>query len=709
MSNDDEDRRRDAGRSWTSWFQPADSRRLEEARNESTSNELDQHFERWVKAQDERARTKTRTNGHARAAEQGRRPIRDDFETNPFVAFKSFVDDQISAFTHLPAKSREQRRQQQEDGREAEATCEEEDKLRRWTGRRDVSHWLHKESKSIFADVAMCELSPEEHQCAEEATWMLLTESMQKNAMVPTAKLARLYFDPEPWFPARDLFSTFDLMNILESTNVRRPAWQETDILASRRLGVIMPWLSVDWFRHSPYSPMSLERHPELSKFDTKWRHAFENLLEATLDKPMTNEERFGLRSAHRHATSTWHGPGLDWMLSLQCRGILPPQLPSWYSAEHLHTASTGLPWQDFTYRFSKLERKPFGLHHDRDTSSLMSNIALPPPDGAQTADASTELDMYEQVASQSPVCPFKAGKTVQEGTRRERLGLCQDPEATGLCPDDLGREIQARASEEGAVSDDSAISYQALTNHQLQLMMVEEQNAKEAKMFEEQYGKQALEQEAYGRDTWPGECPNELGKEVQRAAEEEREQCPDPMGREIGAFARQLGCSVGELLDELEELEDDDELDDEDEDDEDDHLPGELWSQARQAQAAEPRRRIPLSLNRPWNSEAGIEEASPRPAHEGLARHWDRMVDQSREPYANQQPVVQQDAAGEKPVSTSMTTLTTRSADGSVTTKIVRQVRYADGREENSESVQTSEGEQTVGQDKPKKGWFWS
>ena len=74
---------------------------------------------------------------------------------------------------------------------------------------------------------------------------------------------------------------------------------------------------------------MRLEAHPGLE--DSCWRAAFEDLLCSALDKPMVSEEKVGQRIPYGKPQSTYRGPGLDWMLSLQCRGILPPQLPSLY------------------------------------------------------------------------------------------------------------------------------------------------------------------------------------------------------------------------------------------------------------------------------------------------------------------------------------------------------------------------------------------
>ena len=90
-------------------------------------------------------------------------------------------------------------------------------------------------------------------------------------------------------------------------------------------------WLSVDWFRRSPYSPVRLEANPQLQRSGVDWREAFEDLMCAALDKPT------GPKAPKWKADT-----GFAWLTSLQRRGILPPQLPRLYAChDRLNTAAS--------------------------------------------------------------------------------------------------------------------------------------------------------------------------------------------------------------------------------------------------------------------------------------------------------------------------------------------------------------------------------
>ena len=305
MGADDDDRRRDYGTSWMSWFKPTDSRRLEEARSNSkaTLDETEQQFMHWIEQQDAETQAKRHPDVVEELARERER------EVNPFVAFKSFVDDGFAAIADFPSHFRER------TGRkEQTAVKETEDKWRHWSGRNDTVDYVESCRKD-FAAAAWPSLPKEDQDRAREATTMLLNQAMSRNAHVPTHKLALLFHDPE----ARSL---------------------------SIPPAVTQPWLSVAWFRHSQYSPVNLERHPHLGQFDTKWRNAFEDLLEAALDKPMSSQEKYGVRPPYFHPTQTWRGSGLDWMLSLlhvlDCDAESDP--PTSSSGRRSQSADPGLP-----------------------------------------------------------------------------------------------------------------------------------------------------------------------------------------------------------------------------------------------------------------------------------------------------------------------------------------------------------------------------
>lgn len=211
-------------------------------------------------------------------------------ESNPLITFKHFVDDTFSTLTSF-SRSLENTQASREDGEH------EFDKwYKRWTGAENTRHLVQLQGEWITATRSHCELLGEPSDEARAITRMLLLESARRNSHVSPSKITALFEDPA---------STY---------GDEHPRW-----------------LSVEWFKSSTDSPINLEADPALAKYDTKWRHAFEDLLEAALDKPMSSRERFGYRGSIG-PTSTWRGPGLDWMLSLQCRGILPPQLPIMYS-----------------------------------------------------------------------------------------------------------------------------------------------------------------------------------------------------------------------------------------------------------------------------------------------------------------------------------------------------------------------------------------
>ncbi|GAB7330689.1 hypothetical protein MBLNU13_g02251t1 [Cladosporium sp. NU13] len=204
-------------------------------------------------------------------------------ETNPLISFKHFVDDAFSAVTNFQKRARDVH----------EALEDEHDKVyKRWTGAENTHVLIQIQGAWAKGTKAHVEVMGRPSDEARASARMLLLESARRNSHVSPSKITALFEDP---------------------------------------VGDHPHWLGVDWFKSSPDSPVNLEADPALAKYDTKWRHAFEDLLEAALDKPMTSREKFGYRGSIG-PTSTWRGPGLDWMLSLQCRGILPPQLPTMYS-----------------------------------------------------------------------------------------------------------------------------------------------------------------------------------------------------------------------------------------------------------------------------------------------------------------------------------------------------------------------------------------
>lgn len=263
----------------------------------------------------------------------------DDASTSiksPFERFKNFVDDNFSTFAegfkNFPSNVSELKAKMQQ---EREARRQEElDISRKWVGTDDSPDHIRMQVDRQSAD---------ERHAVKDATYMLLREAYERNKHVSPEKILKLFQDNESNFGYLDQFATpmlsyggacyykNETVENLPST-ARWGSW----------LNPRYQWLSVDWFKRSPYSPLRLEDRPDLngpvsSVLDSKWRAAFEDLLCAALDKPMkAPQEKVGQRFPYGNPQSTTTGPGLDWMLSLQCRGILPPQLPSLYKPVRL-------------------------------------------------------------------------------------------------------------------------------------------------------------------------------------------------------------------------------------------------------------------------------------------------------------------------------------------------------------------------------------
>ena len=243
---------------------------------------------------------------------------------SPFERFKNFVDSNISTlsegFKNFPSNISELKARMQLE-REARMN-EEQDIWLAWTGSMDSPDHIQMQIERSTHD---------ERELSREAVYQLLLQAFKRNQDVPADKIMNLYSDNEWNFGGLDKFA--NPMLSFGGACYYKPETVE-NLPSTARWGWPAPspqWLSVDWFKRSPYSPIRLETYPGLEEEGCKWRAAFEDLLSAALDKPMVSEEKVGIRSLYGKPQSTYYGPGLEWMLSLQCRGILPPQLPSLY------------------------------------------------------------------------------------------------------------------------------------------------------------------------------------------------------------------------------------------------------------------------------------------------------------------------------------------------------------------------------------------
>jgi len=160
------------------------------------------------------------------------------------------------------------------------------------------------------------------------------------------------------------------------------------------------PWLSVDWFKNSPYSPIQIEQHHHAHQHGSMWRAAFEDLLSAELGKEQRAHEAWTGRLNNQRLYSSWAQAGMDWMLGLQCRGVLPPQLPQLYRLRSSGNDRMDRHMMDTIFR-DLVQGKPNmwdGAPVMHDFERLAQEIATFDQDEikAQSSEPETEADLYE-------------------------------------------------------------------------------------------------------------------------------------------------------------------------------------------------------------------------------------------------------------------------------------------------------------------------
>ncbi|KAK5166449.1 uncharacterized protein LTR77_007992 [Saxophila tyrrhenica] len=251
-------------------------------------------------------------------------------EPGPFERFKSFVDSNLASLSsglrNFPSNVSELKAQMEAERLSQEAR--ERDISFRWTGSTDSPDYIATERDRA---------TEQEKVEVKEAAISLLAEAFRRNEGVGYEKIDWLYRDPEGEKEARlGLVDRFALGPLLSwgGACFYKPETEEnlpSTALWGLRRERGYRWLSVEWFKRSPYSPINVEAE---DKAGPTYRAAFEDLFLATLEKPMWSQEKRGERAPFGTPVSTREGPGLDWMLSLQCRGILPPQLPGLYQGQ---------------------------------------------------------------------------------------------------------------------------------------------------------------------------------------------------------------------------------------------------------------------------------------------------------------------------------------------------------------------------------------
>ncbi|KAG9602098.1 hypothetical protein KCU86_g2913, partial [Aureobasidium melanogenum] len=302
------------------------------------------------------------------------KPERDD---DPFADFRRFADEQINALVEgvnsLPGFS------------SASLAAEEQ----RWSDEmQELRRRLEQDFPPLFASLLG---APERRSClggpigeeARQAARVLLLQARNASFGVDPRKILSLYQDHgQGMMPVH---SKFPIRTTTSNTT----------------------WLGIDWFRHSPYSPIQLEQHSTAHQHGGKWRAAFEDLLCAHLDKPQVAYEAWKAENSiaasdpdNQTLYNHWAQPGIDWMLGLQCRGILPPQLPSLYNITPLETKKLDRVFGKIVSGISNFWT-PYGRAVYEDFTQLARIVAsLDVEDlvARSNVQPDTELDMYERL-----------------------------------------------------------------------------------------------------------------------------------------------------------------------------------------------------------------------------------------------------------------------------------------------------------------------
>jgi hypothetical protein len=727
MANEDDGRKP----SWSSWLAPGDSRRAEEHKLQKPDHPVE----------------RSSTVEHAQNTTRSQTQHTSEPAFNPLIAFKHFVDDTfstISEFSDNMAELRQAAQNRQTSYQKMNDAASE-----RWAGPPGSrAHELGERDGKEFYQTKL------PYEDAATITRWLVRASEAANLQVDPQKIVALYNDPE-----------FNPCHVSEKTSPW-PFYSRNPNIANGRhdAGRLVPsathWLSINWFKHSPYSPVSLEADSMLGQYDTKWRHAFEDLLEAALDKPMTSREKFGVRGLLSGLISTWRGPGLDWMLSLQCRGILPPQLPHMYKDDHVNAAyfSNSRFWSMVDSRWSgdyvptrKFDLTAYSMLSD-EYDQLVEEIATPAPqdgtdpNGELTAEereihmefldhleekrkrnrrAQWGLFAFEQETSTGR-CPDEMGRAVGEAMRQSlepdtELDVYEQMENNysetpqrhlSRCPDDLGSAVSdaARQDATGLCTADNGSSDEQFEDFDFEKFLATDGEPVSGG-FEDDDGKLqgydlqvALMQQQQQQHQQRYEQLIRNRAQAEESLRRMRENVSPYDDRAVSEYHKSLAASEPELT------------------------PGSA-------------RDIERQFDEIINQQMGLENAvgdlddkaevlmffvkeldeQLRELRKGQKelkeaqfegqKHHDQKQDARQIAIA---PIsVQSDSNRPQVLSTLTTTQTTRLPDGSVKTTVVLKRRFADGAEETQESTQTSFDESAAstagGQDPSKKGWFWS
>lgn len=563
-----------------------------------------------------------------------------------FTTFKHFIDDRLFSFTTRLAEHRKKMRDEQERLRRERQEIET-----RWTGSLiSPDHTAMEKERSTH----------EEREEAFQAAIKLVSESCERNANVSVDKIKALYRDPEGYLKFRD--------------------WQA------------QTWLSTSWFKKDPYSPITLEARPELVHYGSHWRAAFEDLMSASLDKPMVSEERFGTREPYGKPNSTYFGPGLEWMLSLHCRGLLPPFLAPRAKKDgdssngnlHQTTIMQDLLLMAREGHVSR-PRAGFGPHSDTidlaNVSQLAWEITTKPTIDVRCdlRTPRTEQELYDALKLPSE----EINHTLNDIQMRQMLHAQQ-----------MRKEQVEAEADKARLREAESKGY----------------SEEEKLWFAEQQIWDALDDRNIDAAT---QVINEWYRragDIEQLFEHHLRSAYDIGQSEPSADWLRIWNAAVRRSDLPE----------------DDPDKVQAWSDKAEAMAAFHEQG---KLDRPSairNSlELRFDNLVGKPADESLSnaelRH---MVERLEEEYANLTTMTGRKPSNENAdiplkkvdvLSALTTTHTTRLADGTVTTRVTLKQRFADGREETTESIHTSNEKEAQSRandqetSEKKSGWFWS
>lgn len=575
-------------------------------------------------------------------------------DNNFFVDFKDFIDGSLSTLTEsfrsLPGNIAELKAKMQE---EREAKKQEEFAVwKRWTGFEDSPD---------YTELRKERASPEKRTEATSAALMLLRENQERNKYISKEKIDALYSDDTLMPRIHPDVSPSPMLSPGGACYYQADNGYNAPSTAIWRFGAPQyRWLSIDWFKRSPYSPIALEAHKDLGVDGPKWRAAFEDLLSAALDKPLASHEQVGYRWPYSIPQGTYSAPGLDWTLSLMCRGILPLRFPIEFSGHRMrgkgcaHAKKAGQMDADFAQAVRE------GLLCDRDDFGWRREWRFGPRNNLKA--------LVDEIITPSPRQEMHEPE-IEDHT-------AQQPETEQDLYDALYREFSDAAVEEREPSAAGQSPSQGLVSapEQDKAQRKWDQAQKRAHTIDSLFDALEKGDAAAVKKLIVAEPDNDwAANELVAETFEDMDQATAPTRWEPTLHKARDPVDYAERA-----VERDDEL----------------------ARREEARERDSKERAQQEMEALGLE------ASEDVSKPDSRAI----EPKEGQPKRVDV-------LSSLTTTQTTRLPDGTVTTKIVLKQQFADGREDTQEKIHTYQepkppqpDEQTAKEKQPRKrGWFWT